>query len=100
MHLISSSEKAKLYGPNGQTAIISKDSSASQSIELTGVTSNEITSLQKIIDLVKQEQICVGPQSDSGNSSYAFFFWNPEKVDDVIDSVKESLNAEENCITG
>jgi hypothetical protein len=95
MHLISASNTAKLYTPT-QTATLSENQNIAQFVELKGVTSLEITSLQKIIDLVKTEKVCVG---GTGNSSYAYFFWNPEKVDDYIEPVKNSLNVKENCIT-
>ncbi len=94
MHLISSSNNAVIYTPN-QSAVLNEASSSTPLVDLTGVTSKQITSIQKVLDLVKTENVCVG---GIGNSSYAYFFWNPEKVDDSLDSRKAEVNAKENCI--
>ncbi len=94
MHLISAANNAKIYTPL-DSAVLTENSNLTPFVELNGVTSLEITSLQKILDLVETKDVCVG---GIGNSSYSYFFWNPEKVDDSINSVKNKLNAEENCI--
>lgn len=96
MELISSSNKALIYTPL-DAATIELGSTLPGFVELNGVMSTKITSLQKILDLVKSEDVCVG---GGDNSAYAYFFWNPEKVDDSINPVKESLDVEQECILG
>ncbi|PIN98201.1 MAG: hypothetical protein COT90_05385 [Candidatus Diapherotrites archaeon CG10_big_fil_rev_8_21_14_0_10_31_34] len=94
MYLVSSSNKVILYTPINETTI-EGNSNGTNFVPLNGVLSTKITSLQKILDLVKTEDICVGGLD---NSSYTYFFWNPEKVDDPINEKKQGLDAAEQCI--
>ncbi len=94
MHLMSTSNSAKISTPN-QAAVLTQTSTSSQFVELNGVTNKQITSLQKILDLVETGNVCI---SGVGNSSYATFFWNPEKIITDLDSKKAEINPKENCI--
>ncbi len=79
LELVEAADDATFIAPNG----------TGKQIELSGVTGLDITSVEKILELVEQEKVCV---AGVGNSVKATFFWNPKNlIDSTLSNIVESV---------
>ena len=79
LELVEAADNATFIAPNG----------TGKQIELSGITGLNITSVEKILELVEQEKVCV---AGVGNSVKATFFWNPKNlIDSTLSNIVESV---------